>query len=101
MVMPDNDVIQELNPQEFTCVGKAGRKRSVFPAGLDITAGVVVAAYDGCGLRQDRGLKYFTRMNHRSRQTSHRYRMDSSNAVLLVKEEHHKVFAVGTFEVFV
>lgn len=80
---------------------QAGGERSVFTAGLHIAAGVVMAAYDGCGVGKDRGLEALSWMDNTCSQAAHRDGVDAYDAVFLVEEEDDKMLAVSVFEVFV
>src|SRR2546427_10619570 len=62
----DNDVVQDLNTQQFASVDQLGGDRAIFPTGLRIAARMIVSTDDGGRVGQDGGLKDFAQDHNTS-----------------------------------
>ena len=96
--MTDDDVVEEIDSQELSCLRETVRDADVFGAWLRIAARVVVRNNDCRGVRQEGDLEDFPRVHEGRVKRPSTVLVPRNRAMLGRDAEHAEDFCRGGFE---
>lgn len=97
-VFPENDMIQERDPEELGTLAKPLRQHTIFRTGCWITGRMVMRTDTGSRIHEDERLKDLARVDDGQRQGTDRYDIDANNTVFGVEPTHEELLSIQAFK---